>query len=119
MARYNRLQGGSVDRTQTSTQQGLDALNQSALGPAARNGAPQSSNGYQTDMRSVPRGKPVLVPHKLGRPFRGWNVAMKDEPQSFYSPKGAPRYDKSKYICVEWNDPASPYDSINAEFWVY
>ena len=118
MARYNRLQGGGTDRTQTSTQEGLDALNQSALGPASRNGAPQASNGYQTDLRSVPEGKPVLVPHKLGRRYRGWNVAMKDEPQSFYSPKGAPRYDKSKYICVQWGVPAGT-GSVNAEFWVY
>jgi hypothetical protein len=43
---------------------------------------------------------------------------MKDEPESFYSPKGAPRYDKSKYICVQWG-VAGGTGSVNAEFWVY
>ena len=31
MARYNRLQGGAPDRTQNSTQDGLDALERSDL----------------------------------------------------------------------------------------
>ena len=120
MARYNRLQSSDSNRTQTSTQEGLDAVERDNLGPASRNGAPQSSNGYQTSLRSVKKDQPTLIPHKLGRAFRGWNVASKDQPQSFFSPKGAPRYDKSKYICVQWNDPGGiTYTSIDAEFWVY
>ncbi len=119
MARYNRLQGGGTDRTQNSTQDGLDALERSALGPASRNGAPQASNGYQTDARSIDADRPTLIPHKLGRPYRGWNVARKDRPQSFFCPKGGPRYDKSKYICVQWDGTGAPYTSVDAEFWVY
>jgi len=120
MARYNRIQSGDTNRTQTSTQEGLDAVERSTLGPASRNGAPQASNGFQTASRAVPKDQPTLIPHKLGRAYRGWNVASKDRPQSFFSPKGAPRYDKKKYICVQWDDPGgASYDTIDAEFWVY
>jgi|TARA_B100001250_G_scaffold398177_1_gene406100 hypothetical protein len=118
MARYNRLQGGGPDRTQNSTQDGLDALERSALGPASRNGAPQASNGSQTERRPIPEGKPTLIPHKLGRPYRGWNVAMKNKGESFFCPSGE-SYDKSKYICVQWDDSGAGYDSVDAEFWVY
>jgi len=117
MARYNRLQGGGTDRTQNSTQDGLDALERSALGPASRNGAPQASNGNQTERRSIPEGTPTLIPHKLGRPYRGWNVAMKNKGESFFCPSGE-RYDKSKYICVQW-DGAAGDPPVDAEFWVY
>lgn len=117
MARYNRLQGAVGDRTQNSTQDGLDALEQGVLGPASRNGAPQASNGYQTQRRSVPEGTPTLVPHKLGRSYRGWNVAMKNKGESFFCPSGQ-RYDKSKYICVQWGTPGGT-GSVDAEFWVY
>ena len=117
MARYNRLQGSGPDRTQNSTQDGLDSLERSALGPASRNGAPQSSNGKQTARRSVPVNQPTLIPHGLGRPFRGWTVAQKSAGQSFYTPAGTP-YDKRTCILVEWTgDPADP--PIDVEFWVY
>jgi len=109
MARYNRLQGGGTDRTQNSTQDGLDALE-----PASRNGAPQSSNGVQTARQAVPGGKATLIPHKLGRPYRGWNVAMKNAGESFYCPSGE-SYDRSKYICVKWDGTGD----VDAEFWVY
>jgi len=119
MARYNRLQGGGTDRTQNSTQDGLDALERSALGPASRNGAPQASNGNQTERRAVVNGAPTLIAHKLGRPYRGWNVAMKSAGQSFFCPSGE-QYDRSKYICVQWSDSALPADeTVDAEFWVY
>ncbi|MCP4239439.1 MAG: hypothetical protein GY772_02650 [bacterium] len=119
MARYNRLQGGGPDRTQNSTQDGLDALERSALGPASRNGAPQASNGNQTTRRAVVNGAPTLIAHKLGRPYRGWNVAMKSAGQSFFCPSGE-QYDRSKYICVQWSDSALPADeTVDAEFWVY
>jgi len=117
MARYNRLQGGAPDRTQNSTQDGLDALERSALGPASRNGAPQASNGNQTSRQPVAEGKPTLIAHKLGRPYRGWNVAMKNKGESFFCPSGE-RYDKSKYICVQWGAPGGT-GSVDAEFWVY
>jgi len=114
MARLNRLQGGQPDRTQNSTQDGLDALQQSALGPASRNGAPAASNGSQTARREVQPDKATLIPHKLGRPYRGWNVAMKDAGVSFFCPSGQ-RYDRSKYICVQFTGP----NPVNAEFWVF
>lgn len=117
MARYNRLQGGGPDRTQNSAQDGLDSLERSALGPASRNGAPQASNGNQTERRSISEGTPTLIAHKLGRPYRGWNVAMKNKGESFFCPSGE-QYDKSKYICVQWGDPAGT-GSVDAEFWVY
>ncbi len=113
MARYNRLQGGGPDRTQTSTQDGLDALERGALGPASRNGAPQSSNGNQTARVALAGGQPRLVAHKLGRPYRGWNVALKNAPQSIFCPPNAPPYDRSKYICVQ------SAGDVDAEFWVY
>ena len=113
MARYNRLQGGGTDRTQNSTQDGLDALERSALGPASRNGAPQASNGNQTARVSLVGGQPKLVAHKLGRPYRGWNVALKNAAQSIFCPSDAPAYDKSKYICVQADA------DVDAEFWVY
>ncbi len=121
MARLNRLQGAPTDRTQNSTQDGLDALERSSLGPASRAGAPQSSNGTQTERRSIQPLTPTLIPHKLGRPYRGWNVAMKNRGQSFYCPSGE-QYDRSKFICVQWGDPAaapSPDERVDAEFWVY
>ncbi len=117
MARYNRLQGGGPDRTQNSAQDGLDAVERGALGPASRNGAAQSSNGAQTPRRSIPEGTPTLIAHKLGRPYRGWNVAMKNRGESFFCPSGQ-RYDKSKYICVQW-DGAAGDPPVDAEFWVY
>ncbi|MCP3996570.1 MAG: hypothetical protein GY772_02620 [bacterium] len=117
MARYNRLQGGAPDRTQNSTQDGLDALERSALGPASRNGAPQASNGNQTSRQPVAEGKPTLIAHKLGRAYRGWNVAMKNQGVSFFCPSGE-RYDRSKYICVQWGAPGGT-GSVDAEFWVY
>ena len=113
MARYNRLQGAGPDRTQNSTQDGLDALERGALGPASRNGAPQSSNGRQTARVALVANEPKLVAHKLGRPYRGWNVALKDAPQSIFCPPDAPPYDKSKYICVQSGG------DVGAEFWVY
>ncbi len=129
MARYNRLQpgpgasfrgdeGALGARVQTSTQDGLDALEQGVLGPASRNGAPQASNGYQTQRKAVSEGTATLIPHKLGRPYRGWNVAMKNAGQSFFCPSGE-RYDKSKYICVQWGDDPLGTGSVDAEFWVY
>jgi len=117
MARYNRLQGGSSDRVQNSVQDGLDDLQRSSLGPASRNGAPQSSNGYQTPRRPIPVNQSTLIPHKLGRVYRGWNVAMKSAGQSFFCPPGE-RYDKSKYICVKWEGAVGD-PPIDAEFWVY
>jgi len=121
MARYNRLQGGGTDRTQNSTQDGLDELQRSALGPASQNGAIQSSNGAQTSRRAVAKNAATLIPHKLGRPYRGWNVAMKNAGESFFCPSGQ-RYDRSKYICVAWgntSDPPEPENTVEAEFWVY
>lgn len=130
MARYNRLQPGPGAtfrdaegplgaRVQTSTQDGLDALERDSLGPASRNGAPQSSNGYQTKRKAVRNATPTLIPHKLGRPYRGWNVAMKNAGQSFFCPSGE-QYDRSKYICVQWSDTAlADDDTVDAEFWVY
>ena len=113
MARYNRLQGGNRDRIQTSTQEGLDAVERGALGPASRNGAPQSSNGRQTARVSLAATQPKLIAHKLGRPYRGWNVALKNQGVSIYCPSDAPPYDTSKYICVQSDS------DVDAEFWVY
>ncbi len=113
MARYNRLQGGAPDRTQNSTQDGLDALERSALGPASRNGAPQASNGNQTARVALDGVNSKLVAHGLGRPYRGWNVALKNAAESIYCPANAPPYDKSKYICVQADA------AVDAEFWVY
>jgi len=113
MARYNRLQGAPTDRTQNSAQDGLDSLERSALGPASRNGAPQASNGTQTARVSLDGTNAQLVPHGLGRPYRGWNVALKDQGVSIFCPSDGPSYDKSKYICVKADSP------VSAEFWVY
>ena len=115
MARYNRLQNADTDRTQNSTQDGLDALERNALGPASKNGAAQASNGTLTTRKMIPQNKATLIPHKLGRPYRGWNVALKNKGVSIYCPSG-PVYDKSKFICVEQNDEA---DGVEAEFWVF
>jgi len=124
MARYNRIQSGDSNRTQTSAQDGLDALERDALGPASQNGAAQSSNGAQTSRKPVTKNQPTLIPHKLGRPYRGWNVAMKNRGESFFCPSGSnvPRYDRSKFICVVWGNPSDPPDPdevVDAEFWVY
>ena len=121
MARYNRVQNADTNRTQNSTQDGLDELQRSALGPASQNGAAQASNGAQTSMRAVAKNTPTLIPHKLGRRYRGWNVAMKNAGESFFCPSGE-RYDRTKYICVAWgdtNDPPEPDNTVQAEFWVY
>jgi hypothetical protein len=115
MARFNRLQNGNSDRTQTSTQEGLDALERSSLGPASKNGAIQASNGAQTVRKTIKANTPTLIPHKLGRPYRGWNVALKDQGVSIYCPSGE-TYDKSKFICVK-TDPGSA--DVEAEFWVF
>jgi len=115
MARYNRLQRGDPDRTQNSAQDGLDSVERSALGPASKNGAAQSSNGVLTARRNIPKEKPTLIPHKLGRPYRGWNVALKNKPVSIYCPTAQP-YDKSKFICVEQDDED---EGVEAEFWVF
>ena len=116
MARYNRLQGGNANRTQNSAQDGLDALERSALGPASQNGAAQASNGVLTPRRTIKEDKPTLIPHKLGRPYRGWNVALKNQGVSFYCPSGE-QYDKSKFICVRY--PAGTAPEVEAEFWVF
>ena len=115
MARYNRLQNADTDRTQTSTQDGLDALERGALGPASKNGAAQSSNGTLTPRRTIVEDKPTLIPHKLGRPYRGWNVALKNKGVSIYCPSGRV-YDKSKFICVQ---TAAGSPDVEAEFWVF
>jgi hypothetical protein len=116
MARLNRLQGGDTNRTQNSAQDGLDALERSSLGPASQNGASQASNGVQTPRRTIKEDKPTLIPHKLGRPYRGWNVALKNEGVSFYCPSGQ-KYDKSKFICVQF--PSGGPTEAEAEFWVF
>ena len=115
MARYNRLQNADSDRTQNSTQDGLDALERGALGPASKNGAAQASNGTLTPRKMIPPDKPTLIPHKLGRPYRGWNVALKNQGVSIYCPSG-PVYDKSKFICVQ---TATGSPDVEAEFWVF
>ncbi len=115
MARFNRLQNGNSDRTQTSTQEGLDALERPSLGPASKNGAIQASNGAQTPRKMIKQGEPTLIPHKLGRPYRGWNVALKNKGVSIYCPSGE-TYDKSKFICVQQNDDPN---GVEAEFWVF
>jgi hypothetical protein len=43
---------------------------------------------------------------------------MKNKGESFFCPSGE-SYDKSKYICVQWDDSGAGYDSVDAEFWVY
>ena len=127
MARYNRLQPGPGAsfrgtepaigaRVQTSTQDGLDALERAALGPASQNGAAQASNGVLTPRKAIKENKPTLIPHKLGRPYRGWNVALKNQGVSFYCPSGE-KYDKSKFICVQY--PAGTAPEVEAEFWVF
>ncbi len=121
-SRYNRLQGVSP-RVQTSTQDGLDALQREVLGPASRNGASQASNGVQTKRKAVPINQPTLIAHKLGRPYRGWNVALKNQGESFFCPSGQ-QYDRSRFICVQWNGPPAPappppYSEVDAEFWVF
>ena len=115
MARFNRLQNAGTDRTQNSTQDGLDALERDALGPASKNGAAQASNGTLTPRKTIPPNKPTLIPHKLGRPDRGWNVALKNEGVSIYCPSGQV-YDKSKFICVQ---TATGSPDVEAEFWVF
>jgi len=114
-ARFNRLQGGSTDRTQNSAQDGLDSVERNALGPASRNGAAQASNGTLTPRKMVPASQPTLIPHKLGRPYRGWNVSLKNKPVSIYCPTSK-AYDKSKFICVQQDDEP---DGVEAEFWVF
>jgi len=42
---------------------------------------------------------------------------MKNAGESFFCPSGQ-RYDKSKYICVQWGTPGGT-GSVDAEFWVY
>ena len=123
-SRLNRLMpypavGPLSARIQDATQDALDSGERSSLGPASRNGAAQASNGNQTESRSIPENTPTLIAHKLGRKYRGWNVALKNAGQSFYCPRGEV-YDRSKFICVQWGDGTVSGDPpIDAEFWVY